>query len=70
MRKEVSFCDGCDKMLNYKNKEKISKIIIEGEEIYNGVDGYDKLTHELEFCPRCSKDIKDTLDLILKKLSS
>ena len=64
MKKEVTICDGCGKVL--EKPSEIYHLRLESDRFWDGVETTNKVIY-LDFCYVCAKKIKETLEKIAER---
>ncbi len=65
MKKEVTVCDGCERII--KKFSDIYKIDVKTGHFWDGVETV-QFVERLEFCPKCARELKETLKRLVEKL--
>jgi len=66
MKKEVTICDGCGKILAKTNE--IYHFCLKTDKFWSGAD-MDNIEMNLDFCYACARQLKDTMQKIAMKIS-
>ena len=64
--KTITVCDGCGKEI--ESVSKCYHLVLATDRFWNGVESVHNV-EKLDFCERCARQIKDTLQQIAKRLS-